>query len=85
MVSLLASTILPFLSTSRRKIEDIINAMFGNEVYIRTQINQQISDLCRLLKSMPRNTEPCQYRKITGHGGSQKTVDSPDGGQNIGN
>ncbi|CAO4375321.1 unnamed protein product [Caenorhabditis nigoni] len=67
------------------KIEDITNAMFDNEVYIRTQINQQISDLCRLLKSMPRNTEPCQYRKITGYGGSQKTVDSPDGGQKVGN
>ncbi|CAP21258.2 Protein CBG24717 [Caenorhabditis briggsae] len=65
------------------KIEDITNAMFDNEVYIRTQINQQISDLCRLLKSMPRNTEPCQYRKITGYGGSQKTVDSPDGGQKV--
>uniref|UniRef100_A0A1I7TPJ1 PNPLA domain-containing protein n=1 Tax=Caenorhabditis tropicalis TaxID=1561998 RepID=A0A1I7TPJ1_9PELO len=48
------------------KIDDITNAMFDNEIYIRTQINQQISDLCRLLKSMPRNTAPCKYRKITG-------------------
>ncbi|CAL2041829.1 hypothetical protein CAEBREN_19124 [Caenorhabditis brenneri] len=66
------------------KIEDITNAMFDNEVYIRTQINQQISDLCRLLKSMPRNSEPCQYRKITGWPNTTsetttaKTAESPD-------
>ncbi|CCD68981.1 PNPLA domain-containing protein [Caenorhabditis elegans] len=57
------------------KIEDITNAMFDNEVYIRTEIKQHISDLCRLLKSMPRNTEPCNYSKITGGKGSK--VGSP--------
>ncbi|CAI2350523.1 unnamed protein product [Caenorhabditis sp. 36 PRJEB53466] len=56
------------------KIDDIVNAMFDNEVYIRTEVKQEISDLCRLLKSMPRNTEACEYAKITGN---EANLDSP--------
>uniref|UniRef100_A0A8R1ILG2 Uncharacterized protein n=1 Tax=Caenorhabditis japonica TaxID=281687 RepID=A0A8R1ILG2_CAEJA len=47
------------------KIEDICNAMFDNEIYIRTEIHHQIADLCRLLKVLPRNNLPCDYAKIT--------------------
>ncbi|CAD6191335.1 unnamed protein product [Caenorhabditis auriculariae] len=48
------------------QIDGIFDFMFETEVYLRTQARQDIADLVKLLKTMPKNESP-NYKDIVHH------------------